>query len=76
MFTMEGTMKRFLVICLCLLFVLSLLTGCGQKKETEQTTPAGQPEEMMDSTRMDSAAADTMPMDTTAPAMEETPGGE
>ena len=69
-------MKRILVVCLCLLFALSLLVGCGQKKETEQNTPAGQPEEMMDSTRMDSAAADTMPMDTTAPAMEETPGGE
>ena len=70
-------MKRILVICLCLLFVLSLLNGCGQKKEAEQDTPAGQPEEMMDSTRMDSAVPDTMAVDTMAPEMEEEePTGE
>ena len=58
---MEGKVKRFLTICFCLLFVLSLLSGCGQKKETpKDTSPAGQPEEMMDSTRMDSATVDTM----------------
>jgi len=70
-------MKRILVVCLCLLFVLSLLNGCGQKKEAEKDTPAGQPEEIMDSTRMDSAAPDTMAMDTLAPEMEkEAPAGE
>ncbi|MBN1213633.1 MAG: hypothetical protein JXA92_13760 [candidate division Zixibacteria bacterium] len=69
-------MKKILVICFCLLFVLSLLNGCGQKKEAEKDTPAGHPEEIMDSTRMDSAAADTLAMDTLAPEMEDVPAEE
>lgn len=55
-------MRKFLVLCFCLLFALSLINGCGQKKEADtDTSAAGHPEEMMDSTRMDSAAmeADT-----------------
>ena len=70
-------MKRILTFCLCLLFVLSFLNGCGKKQETETDTPAGQPEEIMDSTRMDSAAPDTMAMDTLVPEVEEeAPAGE
>ena len=63
---MEGNMKKLLLLAFCLLFALSLITGCGQKKEgTEGQTGAGEPEEMMDTTRMD--AADTMQADTMAP---------
>jgi len=60
-------MKKILVLCFCLLFALSLVNGCGQKKEADtDTSAAGHPEEVMDSTRMDSAAADTLPIDTAA----------
>ena len=70
-------MKRILTVCLCLLFVLSFLNGCGKKQEAETDTPAGQPEEIMDSTRMDSAAPDTLAVDTTVPEVEEeAPAGE
>lgn len=73
---MEVIMKRCLLLCFVLLFFLSLLTGCGQKKETPQdTAPAGQPEEMMDSTRMDSASVDTIIPDSLKPGGE-IPSGE
>jgi len=56
-------MKKFLVLALCLLFAASFMFACG-KQETEQTEPAagGHPEEMADTTRMDSAmeAMDSM----------------
>jgi len=49
-------MKRHLTSFLCLLFILSLLLGCGQKEEAQESEPAvGQPEELADSTRLDSA---------------------
>ncbi|MFZ5981425.1 MAG: hypothetical protein ACOYVF_12430 [Candidatus Zixiibacteriota bacterium] len=67
-------MKKILVLCFCLLFALSLLNGCGQKKEAEpDTSAAGHPEEVMDSTRMDSAAMEVTPVDTTG-VMEEVEG--
>lgn len=72
-------MKRFLILALCLLFAMSLLSGCGQKQEGTKTdtTAAGKPEEMADSTRMDSAQMDTAQMDTAQKMMEEqTPPGE
>jgi hypothetical protein len=61
-------MKKFLVVFVCLLFAASLLVGCGQKEAQEDTSAAGQPEEMADTTRMDSAAMQpdtTMMQDTT-----------
>ena len=66
---MEGNMKKLLLLAFCILFAVSLIAGCGQEKEgTEGQTGAGEPEEMMDTTRMDAAdtmQTDTMPMDTT-----------
>ncbi|MGD8922001.1 MAG: hypothetical protein PVH24_02050 [Candidatus Zixiibacteriota bacterium] len=59
-------MKRILILLLCGLFALALVAGCGQKEQTQEGTAAGAPEEMADSTRMDSAAMDTT-MDTTMP---------
>ena len=52
-------MKRLGTLALIVLFVMALMAGCGQK---EGDTPATQQDaaakqaEMMDSTRMDSAA--------------------
>ena len=57
-------MKRILILLLCGLFALALVAGCGQKEQTQEGTAAGAPEEMADTTRMDSAAMDTS-MDTT-----------
>ena len=56
-------MKRLSVILLCLMFVVSLLASCGQKEEAAEQadTPAvGHPEEVADTTRLDSAAPDTV----------------
>ena len=54
-------MKKLLVLTLLLVFVLSLAIGCGQQKEEAgDTSAAGAPEEVMDTTRMDSAAVDSM----------------
>lgn len=66
-------MKRIFILGLCLLFTLSVLSGCGQKQEGTKTeaTAAGQPEEMADSTRMDSAQMDSAQMDTAQKMMEE-----
>jgi hypothetical protein len=59
-------MKRVLILILCVLFALSLLAGCGQKQEgtKTETTAAGKPEEMADSTRMDSAQMESAKTDT------------
>lgn len=71
-------MKRFLIVFACGLLMLALLGGCGKKEETtHDTSAAGHPEEMADSTRMDSAMHDTAMMDSammneTGEAMEET----
>lgn len=52
-------MKRLGILALIVLFIMALMAGCGQK---EGDTPATQQEEaakqaeMMDTTRMDSAA--------------------
>jgi len=77
-------MKRFLIAFACGLLMLALLAGCGKKEETtHDTSAAGHPEEMADSTRMDSAAHDSTMMDSTmdsakleeaGDAMEETSG--
>jgi hypothetical protein len=49
-------MRRYLLVLLCALFVV-VVTGCGKDKNKEtQPGAAGQPEEMADSTRLDSAA--------------------
>lgn len=53
-------MKRLLAIFLCILFLVSLMSSCGKKEEAEQQTPAvGEPEEVADTTRMDSAMQDS-----------------
>ncbi|MCX6834578.1 MAG: hypothetical protein NTW07_05495 [candidate division Zixibacteria bacterium] len=48
-------MRKYLLVSLCGLFVV-VVSGCGKDKSKE-TPPgaAGQPEEMADSTRLDSA---------------------
>ena len=51
-------MRRLFVSLACLALILFAL-GCGQKVE-EDTGAAGHPEEMADSTRLDSAATDMM----------------
>jgi len=50
-------MKKLLVLGLCLLFAASFMYGCGKQETGEDTEPAasGHPEEMADTTRMDSA---------------------
>jgi PBP1b-binding outer membrane lipoprotein LpoB len=49
-------MKKLLILALCLLFAVSLMYGCGKKEAEQKAEPAGgQPEEMADTTRMDSA---------------------
>ncbi len=57
-------MKKLLVLALCLLFAASFMFGCGTQETGEDTEPAagGQPEEMADTTRLDSAmeAVDSM----------------
>jgi len=60
-------MKKFLSLVCCFLLMLSMF-GCG-KQETQETDTgaAGQPEEMADTTRLDSAAA----ADTTAGVVED-----
>lgn len=59
-------MKRFLIAFACGLLLLALLAGCGKKEETtNDTSAAGHPEEMADSTRMDSAMHDSTIMDST-----------
>jgi|GEM_PF-1951599 len=57
-------MKRFLIVIACSLLMLALLGGCGTKEEaTPDTSAAGHPEEVADSTRMDSAMLDTTVID-------------
>jgi hypothetical protein len=52
-------MKRLFVSLACLLLILSAF-GCGKKVEEKDTGAAGHPEEMADSTRLDSAATQMM----------------
>jgi hypothetical protein len=48
-------MRKYLLVLLCGLFVV-VVTGCGKDKSKEtQPGAAGHPEEMADSTRLDSA---------------------
>jgi uncharacterized membrane protein affecting hemolysin expression len=62
-------MKRLGILILIVLFAVALLSACGQKEgETQATKQETQSKqaEMMDTTRMDSAAMDTAGMmDTT-----------
>jgi hypothetical protein len=53
-------MKKLVILTLCLLFALAMVAGCGQQEaeEAEDTSAVGAPEEVMDTTRMDSAAAE------------------
>jgi len=55
-------MKKLLILTLCLLFAASLMYGCGQQEAEQKAEPAagGQPEEMADTTRMDSAMDSAM----------------
>jgi len=49
-------MKRYVTPFLCLSFVLALVLGCGQKEDSRESESAvGQPEELADTTRLDSA---------------------
>lgn len=60
-------MKKLLVLMFCFMVLVAYM-GCGQKAEEGNTDAAhGAAEEMADSTRMDSAAMDSMSED-----MEET----
>lgn len=51
-------MRKLLATLFCLLLVASLLVSCGTKEKSEPTPAAGAPEEMADTTRMDSAMPD------------------
>lgn len=55
-------MKRLMVLLCVGALGLALLIGCGQQKEAEMEDhgAAGAAEEMADTTRMDSAMADSM----------------
>ncbi len=54
-------MKRFAVAAATILMVLAFGFGCSKKTEDTNKVPAEvKKAEMMDSTRMDSAMADTM----------------
>ena len=59
-------MKKLLVLMFCFLLMASFM-GCGQKAEegADDTAAHGQAEEVADTTRMDSAAVDSMMPDTT-----------
>jgi len=70
-------MKKFLLLTLVALFMISLLIGCGQEAETPaEDSGAGQPEEVADTTRLDSAdvGAET-PVDTATATEAEAEGG-
>ena len=69
----EETVRKVLALLACLLLVLSVIGGCSAEKEPPaQPGAAGQPEEIADSTRMDSVAdsivteAETLVPDTMA----------
>ena len=65
-------MKRLLIVFACGLLMLALLAGCGKKEDaTHDTSAAGHPEEMADSTRMDSAMHDSTMMDSVKDSMME-----
>lgn len=51
----EGEMKRLLVLLMCLALLTAFVVSCGEKEGAETDAAAGQPEEMADTTRMDSA---------------------
>ena len=69
-------MKKLLAIVMCLALGTMFLVGCGKKEGTKTNSAAGQPEEMADTTRMDSAMMnDTMHQgmgDTTGAMMKDT----
>lgn len=60
-------MKKLLLAAL--LFMMSL-AGCGQSDKREVDTPAGHPDELKDSTRLDAAP---QPGDSTSSTSGETP---
>ncbi|HUV31091.1 MAG TPA: hypothetical protein VMY05_08405 [Acidobacteriota bacterium] len=67
-------MKRLFVVFVCLLLAIAIIGGCSSQEESpEQTGAAGQPEEMADTTRMDSAMPGAADVDTTATAPAEEP---
>jgi hypothetical protein len=54
-------MKKLLILALCAIFALAIVIGCGEKKADDaDMTAGGHAEEMADTTRMDSAAMDSM----------------
>lgn len=56
-------MKRISLAALLLMLVLG--AGCGTKEDKEVDTPAGHPDELRDSTRLDPAVDSTKPVDST-----------
>lgn len=50
-------MRRLFISLACLMLLL-VAFGCGQKADEQDTGAAGHPEEMADSTRLDSAATE------------------
>ena len=57
-------MKKLMLLLFCMALLVSGI-GCGEKEKTE-TPAAGQPGEVADETRMDSAMVDSAAMDTVA----------
>lgn len=60
-------MKKFLLSLMLLMFMVSLIVGCGEKADTPaDNAPSGEPEEVADTTRLDEAATEaTEAADTT-----------
>jgi len=70
-------MKRFLVLLCVLALAFTLIAGCSSQEETpKETGAAGHPEEVADSTRLDSAVADTLTVDSVEPAADTSVEGQ
>lgn len=52
-------MKKFLLSLMLLMFMISLVVGCGEKADVPaDNAPSGEPEEVADTTRLDEAATE------------------
>lgn len=59
-------MKKFIVLLVIVSLMLAMVIGCGQQEAEETDVPVEVKQaEQMDSTRLDSAAVDSMVPDTT-----------